>query len=387
MKKGRIILFIITAMAIILSLCACEKKPNTEQPKDTAKCEDFELVSPASDAVSVEVQPLFEWETSKNALKYTLTIATTEDFSDENVYEKTNIASPYHTLSDITLDYSTTYYWKVEAIGRGEGNKKLASNCPLKYTTQSDTRISIFINHVSYLSSSKVTVNYDLPASSENAKISISKDSTFENAESLVLEDELSAEKFELDKDELVEGGSYYIRISADIDEKTYYSDINEIFIGENILLHDFSAESGSQTGINAGVRDWTGGDQLTYSIVDQTLKINFTTGSFLDYTIVDIKEDQKANLTDVAYCYLRYKSSNFVGALLCKMRGDDSVSSNWKDYSLSNINGNEEWQQALIAIDVSSVNDFNRVVFGIMSSISGEIFIDDIYFIKPFNR
>jgi hypothetical protein len=379
--KRKIIAYLLSfALIFTFIFAACGKRDDKEENKDKP-CGDFTLTSPSDQAENVDIEALFEWSSSVNALKYTLTLAKNEQFSGDDVYVKQNIASPYLALEEITLENDTTYYWKVEAIGRGENNRKTASNAPFSFKTASNTDISIKVSHLSYLSGDNVEISYIAPESAVDLELTVSEDQYFIEEDKQVFTVEVNGGSHSFSKNGL--SGNYYARISAKIGGEVYYSDTAEFYIGTVYKLHDFSQETGGGSGENDGIRLFTD-TQMSYEIVEQTLKVSYTVGSYLDYVIIDLNDNLKSVISDAAYFYIRYRTEAFLGYFLCKMRGDNSLNNNWKDYYINNIHSDTEWKEALIKIDVSTVANFNRLSMGVSTNLDGVIYLDDIYFILP---
>lgn len=116
MRRLRLLFVAILSIALI-AMSACDNGGN-----NTKELGSFSLTSPADDASGVALKPTFEWEESENAVSYKLTISVNQDFSGEKL-EFTEIEGTEYTLTQ-DLEYETQYYWKVTAIGRGEGNTK-----------------------------------------------------------------------------------------------------------------------------------------------------------------------------------------------------------------------------------------------------------------------
>jgi len=386
MRKKLLLFPLILLLIFTLVLGGCSKGTNEngdDETTDTKTVGAFNLVSPEADEKDVDTQPTLEWGISKNAIKYSLTISKNEDFSGDANYIKNNIASPYHTINDFILDYSAKYYWKVEAVGVGEGNLLLAANSPLSFSTINDTNIELNIDNLSYISGDNISLNYTIPTVATEPIVQFSTSAEFATSD-IVYSCSLTNGIADIAKT-LIGNGTFYIKVSATIDEETYYSESEKIFIGNNILIHNFSAENAGISGNNSGIRNWTDGTQLEYALSNESLKITYDIASYADYVMVDFTTDATviSDIRSSTYVYLRYKASAYIGAVMLKMRGDNSVSNNWKDYTIGDVQGTSEWQESLIEINTSGVVNLNRLSFAIMSSIAGEIYIDDIYFIK----
>lgn len=340
-KLPFLLMALLLAFAVILG--ACDNGDGGEIDDET--CGDFTLVAPSDEETGVDTVAQFEWTASKNALKYAFTISKNSDFTggESELYVRQNIASPYFTLTEFELEYDTTYYWKVEAIGRGDGNKKVASNAPYSFTTRGDDNIEMSVNHLSYLSGDSVQFSFTVPASAENVSLCVTKDKFFSDESQEILNEQISGESYSLSKSGL--SGKYYARLTAQVRGSAANSNEVEFFIGDVYKLHDFSSESGGDSGYNSQVRLFNG-SQMSYSLDDGALKIQYTIGSYLDYTIIDFNDDLKSVVQDSAYFFIRYKCEAYLGYFLCKMRGDNSIESNWKDYYINNIPGDNEWRE-----------------------------------------
>jgi len=79
-----------------------------------------ELISPEAGASGVEIKPAFQWSAVVGADRYELLVATDVSFANPVVVKVGDYALPTTTWQcDVTLDYDTTYYWKVRAIDSG----------------------------------------------------------------------------------------------------------------------------------------------------------------------------------------------------------------------------------------------------------------------------
>ena len=73
-----------------------------------------DLRIPGAGAKNVELRPIFQWSALAGAESYELLVATDVSFTNP-VIKRTLPATAWQ--SDISLDYDTTYYWKVRARG------------------------------------------------------------------------------------------------------------------------------------------------------------------------------------------------------------------------------------------------------------------------------
>ncbi len=72
--------------------------------------------SPIPGASEVPVKPLFQWTAIAGASAYELLVATDADFSSPAIVRTVEYALPTNAWQcDVSLDYDTTYYWKVRA--------------------------------------------------------------------------------------------------------------------------------------------------------------------------------------------------------------------------------------------------------------------------------
>jgi hypothetical protein len=92
------------------------KTVNTTETKTGA----FTLTAPEDGGTNVELQPLFVWEASSSATRYTLEVGKTEDFSSA-VQKKENIFTPYFSFltNSMFLDAAVDYFWRVTALADG----------------------------------------------------------------------------------------------------------------------------------------------------------------------------------------------------------------------------------------------------------------------------
>jgi hypothetical protein len=76
----------------------------------------YELCSPACGSQDIILTPNFAWEAVKGATGYEVQLATTETFTVGVVKGKTTINA---WVCPETLEYATTYYWRVKAVKDG----------------------------------------------------------------------------------------------------------------------------------------------------------------------------------------------------------------------------------------------------------------------------
>ena len=77
-----------------------------------------ELYSPKAGANEVPLRPIFQWSALAGSDSYELLVATDASFSNPIIVKIGDYALPATAWqSDISLDYNTTYYWKVRASG------------------------------------------------------------------------------------------------------------------------------------------------------------------------------------------------------------------------------------------------------------------------------
>jgi len=72
------------------------------------------LKSPASGAMASTLAPRLEWNVSTGAINYSLQVATTSAFTTL-VVNQTGITDLYYDIELGTLEWDTTYYWRVDA--------------------------------------------------------------------------------------------------------------------------------------------------------------------------------------------------------------------------------------------------------------------------------
>ena len=91
--------------------------------------DDLNLTSPEDDGTGIGLTPTFTWDVISNATSYDIQIATDPSFSSTLVSENVNTNS----YSGVTLEESTTYYWRVKAKNScGEGDFSVVNS----FTTQ-----------------------------------------------------------------------------------------------------------------------------------------------------------------------------------------------------------------------------------------------------------
>ncbi|MFC1864369.1 hypothetical protein ACFLYG_00885, partial [Chloroflexota bacterium] len=77
-----------------------------------------ELDSPEAGAIGVRIKPVFQWSAIVGADSYELLVSTDSSFFNPIIVKIGDYALPATAWqSNISLDYSTTYYWKVRASG------------------------------------------------------------------------------------------------------------------------------------------------------------------------------------------------------------------------------------------------------------------------------
>ena len=77
-----------------------------------------ELLSPKPGVTEVPLKPVFQWSAIAGAESYELLVSTDASFADPLIVKTGDYALPATAWqSDISLDYNTTYYWKVRARG------------------------------------------------------------------------------------------------------------------------------------------------------------------------------------------------------------------------------------------------------------------------------
>ncbi len=77
-----------------------------------------ELLSPEAGATEISLKPLFQWSAIAGAESYEVIVSTGFSFANPTIVKIGNYALPATAWqSNINLDYNTTYYWKVRAVG------------------------------------------------------------------------------------------------------------------------------------------------------------------------------------------------------------------------------------------------------------------------------
>ena len=77
----------------------------------------LKLESPKAGASGVPIKPLFQWSAVAGANAYELLVATDVQFANPSIIKTGDYALPTTAWQcDISLNYDTTYYWKVRAI-------------------------------------------------------------------------------------------------------------------------------------------------------------------------------------------------------------------------------------------------------------------------------
>jgi hypothetical protein len=76
-----------------------------------------ELYSPQGGAVGVAIEPIFQWSAIAGADSYELIVSTYATFDNPTILKTAEYALPATAWQcSITLNYDTTYYWKVRAV-------------------------------------------------------------------------------------------------------------------------------------------------------------------------------------------------------------------------------------------------------------------------------
>ena len=133
-KKPDVLKYISYLFAFLISplfLVSCgEDKGKIEIPPVSL----FTLTNPGNDDYDVELNPTFTWENAKYSTSYSLFVADNPNFTGQQ--EFTNLTSESYTVTT-DLEYNTTYYWKVLALGQSE--KQYAYSSVFKFITLPET--------------------------------------------------------------------------------------------------------------------------------------------------------------------------------------------------------------------------------------------------------
>ena len=93
----------------------------------------FSVVEPEPECISITTTPYFAWQSSKNADKYVLEIATSPQFGDAVVYRRELGSDVREHRVDAPLKSLRKYYYRVTAVNERGGT--VASNTPNWFTT------------------------------------------------------------------------------------------------------------------------------------------------------------------------------------------------------------------------------------------------------------
>lgn len=93
----------------------------------------FSVVEPEPECISITTTPYFAWQSSKNADKYILEIATSPQFGDAVVYRRELGSDVREHRVDSPLKSLKKYYYRVTAVNERGGT--IASNTPNWFTT------------------------------------------------------------------------------------------------------------------------------------------------------------------------------------------------------------------------------------------------------------
>jgi hypothetical protein len=79
-----------------------------------------ELKTPEAGATGVPLRPIFQWSAIAGAERYELVVSTEASLANPVIAKTGDAAVPATAWQiDVSLDYNTTYYWKVRAAGSG----------------------------------------------------------------------------------------------------------------------------------------------------------------------------------------------------------------------------------------------------------------------------
>jgi hypothetical protein len=79
-----------------------------------------ELQSPGAGATGVPLRPIFQWSAMAGAERYELLVSANVSLANPVIAKTGDSAVPATAWQiDVSLDYNTTYYWKVRASGSG----------------------------------------------------------------------------------------------------------------------------------------------------------------------------------------------------------------------------------------------------------------------------
>jgi len=74
--------------------------------------------SPQAGTTAIDIQPVFQWNVIEGAESYELLVATDSNFTSTVIARTGELALPANAWrSEVSLEYDTTYYWKVRALG------------------------------------------------------------------------------------------------------------------------------------------------------------------------------------------------------------------------------------------------------------------------------
>jgi len=78
------------------------------------------LESPKAGAIGMPLKPIFQWSAIAGAEKYELVVSTDANLGNPTILKTDDYALPTTAWQcNMALNYSTTYYWKVRAVGSG----------------------------------------------------------------------------------------------------------------------------------------------------------------------------------------------------------------------------------------------------------------------------
>lgn len=338
---------------------------------------DVTLTAPADNATDVGILPTFTWQAAANAVNYTLVFADNENFT--NAEELDGITGTSLTMTD-ELEYGTTYYWKVTAIGAGTDNAKTSS--VFSFTTEEEEidveEPTLTINHASYLlDDGDALGTYTAPANASKVELYVSYNSgNYSDSPSDVTE---SGGSISITKAYWTEwagpASNIYAKIVATVKGQEYTSNEVRIHKGASILqVHDFMSTADMTSSASATVDD---------GVWKITFQANENYNVYGIITLSNLLDGAGKSISDIKGVYFKYKVDAVVEQTVTYVREN----TNAVTFNMNNVAASDEWTEhyelrSYTALDNSIAN--RRTSFGMRSGQSTPVslYITDYYFV-----
>ncbi|MFC1897766.1 hypothetical protein ACFLX8_04310 [Chloroflexota bacterium] len=112
-----------SAVSAFITKSSAANEPSSILESSSSQSTTPELYSPGASASGMPLKPVFQWNVIANADGYELLVSTDASFTNPVIIRTGDYALPATAWqSDVSLDYNTTYYWKVRASGSSSHN-------------------------------------------------------------------------------------------------------------------------------------------------------------------------------------------------------------------------------------------------------------------------